>query len=426
MMTYDEALAFIHGATRVGARDGFARMERILEIIGNPHHKLKFVHVAGTNGKGSTATMTANILTRAGYKTGLFVSPYVVDFRERIQLNGQLIPKDELARAVSELQPAFAQVKQEIAECTEFETVTVIALYWYAQQGCDYVVLEAGIGGLTDKTNVIPAPVVAVLTSISFDHVQILGDTLEAIASNKAGIIKAGSRAALYCDLPQEAKEAILAHCEKTGVQPNIPDRTQLTIGQIGGTGSDFTYKGRGYHVPLIGRHQIYNALTVLAVCEELEKAGAVLPYEIVRDAIRDTRFVGRCEVLREDPLCIIDGAHNIDGAQALCRVLDEVMAGKRITIVMGMLEDKDYRESITMLASRASRFIAVTPDSYRSLPAEKTADIAKAVCADVTVISKPAEGALHALRTAEKNEVIIACGSLYMIGEVKEALLTE
>jgi len=424
MMTYDEALAFIHGATRVGARDGFARMERILEIIGNPHHKLKFVHVAGTNGKGSTATMTANILTKAGYKTGLFVSPYVVDFRERIQLCGQLIPKDALARAVTELQPAFAQVKAEIAECTEFETVTVIALYWYAQQNCDYVVLEAGIGGLNDKTNVIPAPEVAVLTSISFDHVQILGNTLEAIASNKSGIIKPGSRAALYCDLPEEARAAILAHCEKVDVQPNIPDLSQLEIESITGTGSDFSYKGRRYHVPLIGRHQIYNALTVLAVCEELERKGAVLPYEVIRDAIADTRFVGRCEVLREEPLCIIDGAHNIDGAQALCRVLDEVMAGKKITLVMGMLEDKDYVESITMLAGRASRFIAVTPDSYRSLAAEKTAEIAGKVCADVTVIGKPAEGALYALQTAEKDEVIIACGSLYMIGEVKEALL--
>ena len=424
MMTYDEALAFIHGATRVGARDGHARMERVLEIIGDPHRKLKFIHVAGTNGKGSTATMTANILTRAGYKTGLFVSPYVVDFRERIQLCGQLIPKDELARVVTELQPAFAQVKAEIAECTEFETVTLIALYWYAQQECDYVVLEAGIGGLTDKTNVIPAPAVAVLTSISFDHVQILGHTLEAIASNKAGIIKPGSHAALYCDLPEEAKAAVLAHCAKVGVEPNIPDLSALEIKAVTGTGSDFIYKGRSYHVPLIGRHQVYNTLTVLAVCEELEKQGVELAYEDIHTAIAETRFVGRCEVLRKEPLCIIDGAHNIDGAQALCRVLDEVMEGKRITLVMGMLEDKDYKESITMLASRADRFIAVTPDSYRSLAAEKTAEIASAVCGNVTAIHKPAEGALHAFRTAEENEVIIACGSLYMIGEVKEALL--
>ncbi|MBQ5761090.1 MAG: bifunctional folylpolyglutamate synthase/dihydrofolate synthase, partial [Clostridia bacterium] len=293
MMTYDEALAFIHGATRVGARDGHARMERVLEIIGDPHRKLKFIHVAGTNGKGSTATMTANILTRAGYKTGLFVSPYVVDFRERIQLCGQLIPKDELARVVTELQPAFAQVKAEIAECTEFETVTLIALYWYAQQECDYVVLEAGIGGLTDKTNVIPAPAVAVLTSISFDHVQILGHTLEAIASNKAGIIKPGSHAALYCDLPEEAKAAVLAHCAKVGVEPNIPDLSALEIKAVTGTGSDFIYKGRSYHVPLIGRHQIYNTLTVLAVCEELEKQGVELAYEDIHTAIAETRFVG-------------------------------------------------------------------------------------------------------------------------------------
>lgn len=426
MMTYEAALGFIHGATRVGARDGFARMERMLEILGNPHHKLKFIHVAGTNGKGSTATMTANILTRAGYRTGLFISPYVVDFRERIQLDGRLIPKEELAAAVEALQPAFAQVKAEIAECTEFETVTLIALWWYARQGCDYVVLEAGIGGRSDKTNVIPAPAVAVLTSISFDHTHILGNTLAAIADNKSGIIKPGCRAAVYCDLPAEALEVVQKRCAEVGVTPNIPNMGRLEILHLGAEGSDIRYKGQAYHVPLIGRHQIFNTLTVLAVCEELRAQGAVLPYETVRDAIADTRFVGRCERLRTDPLCIIDGAHNIDGARALGRVIDEVMADRRVTLVMGMLADKDYRESITLLAGRADRFIAVTPDSYRSLPAAEAAEVAKMVCGDVAVVEKPAEGALYALRTAAPDEVIIACGSLYMIGEVKQALLAE
>ena len=161
----------------------------------------------------------------------------------------------------------------------------------------------------------------------------------------------------------------------------------------------------------------------MLAVCEELRAQGAVLPYETVRDAIADTRFVGRCERLRTDPLCIIDGAHNIDGARALGRVIDEVMADRRVTLVMGMLADKDYRESITLLAGRADRFIAVTPDSYRSLPAAEAAEVAKTVCGDVAVVEKPAEGALYALRTAAPDEVIIACGSLYMI---KQALLAE
>ncbi|MBQ2691625.1 MAG: bifunctional folylpolyglutamate synthase/dihydrofolate synthase [Clostridia bacterium] len=423
-MTYDEALNWIHGATRIGARDGFARIERVLELAGDPHKRLKFVHVAGTNGKGSTATMTANILTRAGYKTGLFISPYVVDFRERIQLCGQLIPRDELASAVETLKPVFEQVKAEIAECTEFEVVTVIGLWWFAKMGCDFVVLECGIGGLNDKTNVIPSPEVAAIASISFDHVAILGSTLREIASQKAGIIKPGCSAALYCDLTDEALAAIMERCSEAGVVPNIPDKNAPTDVSISGEGCDFTYKGRRWHVPLIGRHQIYNALTVIAVCEELRKRGFAISDDDIAEGIAGTSFVGRCEILRREPLCIIDGAHNIDGAQSLCGVIDEVMKGRHVTVVMGMLEDKDYRESITMIASRAAKFIAVTPDSYRSLPAEKTAEIARAVCSDVIVSDKPADGAALALETAGKDDVIIACGSLYMIGEVKERIL--
>ena len=422
-MRYEEALNFIHGATRTGARDGFARMERMLELMGQPQKKLRFVHIAGTNGKGSTATMTANILHDAGYKTGLFISPYVVDFRERIQLDGEMIPQQELADAVEVLLPLFARIKEEISECTEFETVTLIALYWYARQGCDFVVLECGIGGLNDKTNVIDVPEVAAVTSISFDHTNILGTTLAEIAGQKAGIIKPGCGAALYCDLPEEARAVLLEKCREAGVIPNIPDLSKLEIKSMAAEGSDIVYKGQSYHIPLIGRHQIYNTLTVIAICEELEKRGFGISDENIRRGISTTRFVGRCEILRRDPLVIIDGAHNIDGAEALCRVIDEVMAGKRITVIMGMLEDKDYRQAITMVAKRAWRFIAVTPDSYRALSAIRTAVIATPFCRNVTIIDKPFDGAKYAVQTAGEDEVIIACGSLYMIGDVKRAV---
>ncbi|MEA4921452.1 MAG: folylpolyglutamate synthase/dihydrofolate synthase family protein [Clostridiaceae bacterium] len=424
-MTYEEALSFIHGATRTGARDGFGRITRALEIIGNPQKRLKFVHVAGTNGKGSTATMTANVLTAAGFKTGLFISPYVVDFRERIQLDGQFIPKADLAAVVDELMPVFEQVKREVAECTEFETVTVIALYWYAKMGCDFVVLEAGIGGLHDKTNVIDPPMVSVITSISFDHMKILGNTLAEIAGQKSGIIKSGSSVALYCDLPKEALDVLLERCREVGTMPNIPDLEKLEILSIGAEGSDIRYKGLEYHIPLIGRHQIYNTLTVIAVCEELIRQGVHIDYRNVYNGISGTHFVGRCEILLKKPLFIIDGAHNIDGARSICRVMDEVMAGRKITAIMGMLEDKAYHEAIEMVSSRAARFIAVTPDSYRCLPAEKAAEVAKSFCDNITVIPKPAEAALYALETASEDEVIIACGSLYMIGEIKECLLS-
>ena len=423
-MTYEEALNFIHGATRTGARDGFGRIKRVLEVLGNPQKKLKFVHIAGTNGKGSTATMTSNVLAEAGYKTGLFISPYVVDFRERIQLNGHLIPKEELTKAVEETLPAFEQVKKEIAECTEFETVTVIALYWYAKMGCDFVVLEAGIGGLNDKTNVIDPPEVAVITSVSFDHTNILGNTLAEIAGQKSGIIKKGSSAVLYCDLPTEALEVLLDKCRSLGITPNIPDKNFCRVLLMDGNGSHFIYKGRDYFVPLIGGHQINNALTVIAVCEELEKRGFAIGYDNLKRGIEKTSFVGRCEVLHRDPLLIIDGAHNEDGANSLCRVIDDVMSGRKITVIMGMLEDKDYRKCIEMVASKADRFIAVRPDSYRSLDPGVTAKIASEKCSCVSVADSPSKAAREALETCGKDEVIVACGSLYMIGEVKETVL--
>ncbi len=425
-MKYEDALSYIHGATRSGGHTGSARVLRALELLGQPQKKLRFVHVAGTNGKGSTSTMTASVLHAAGFKTGLFISPYVIDFRERIQLDGEMIPKQELADAVETLIPVFEQVKSEISECTEFELDVVIAFYWFARVGCDFVVLECGIGGLNDKTNVIDPPEVAVICTIAFDHTASLGNTLASIAAHKGGIIKPGSSVVLYCDQPEEARAVLLGCCEKCGITPNIPDVSALEVHSVTAAGSDFAYKGLEYHVPLVGRHQVNNALTVIAVCEELRARGFDVPYEAVRGGIAATRFVGRCEILREEPLCIIDGAHNPDGAASLCCVIDEVMAGRRITAVMGMLEDKDYRDVIAMVARKVSRFIAVTPDSYRSLAAEKAAAVAAPYCGDVTVIADPSEAVRFALATAQKDEVVLACGSLYLIGQIKETVLAD
>ncbi|MBE6994793.1 MAG: bifunctional folylpolyglutamate synthase/dihydrofolate synthase [Ruminococcaceae bacterium] len=423
-MKYEDALSYIHNATRQGGHQGFGRVRRALELLGEPQKKLRFVHVAGTNGKGSTCTMTARVLQQAGYRTGLFISPYVIDFRERIQLNGEMIPRQELADAVEALIPVFDRVKREISECTEFELDVVLALYWFAKVGCDIVVLECGIGGREDKTNIIDPPEVAAVCTIAFDHMGSLGNTLASIAGHKGGIIKPGSSVVLYWDQPEEARAVLLDCCEKAGVTPNIPDPALLTVGETTIEGTDFTYKGRPYHVPLVGRHQVNNAMTVIAICEELSKRGFCVPYEAVRDGMNLTRFVGRCEVLRHDPLCIIDGAHNPDGAASLCRVIDEVLTGRRITAVMGMLEDKDYPDVIAMVARKVSRFIAVTPDSYRSLDAEKAAAVAAPHCADVTVIADPTDAIRHAIDTAAPDEVIIACGSLYLIGQIKETVL--
>ncbi len=388
---------------------------------------LKFIHVAGTNGKGSTTAMTAGILCRAGFRTGMYVSPFVEDFRERIQLDGQMISKEELSRRMSAIKEKIeALMAAGGMQPTEFEIITALAIWYFSDMRCDFVVLEVGLGGRWDATNIVPAGNIAVITSISMDHMSILGDTLSEIAAEKCGIIKPGCLAVTCAGQPEEAMAVIRRTCAQTGVRLYMPDADRLRVVSENLGGTDIEYKGKNLHIPLLGAHQIQNALTVLETVEALRDSGYELPDVCVREGIASTRWGGRLEIVREKPLCIIDGAHNADAVRVLCAALDKFFAGRRIIAIMGMMKDKEYDTCIPLVAKRCAALLGVSAHGARALDAQTVARTASGHCAVTRAYESMKDAVGEALRLAGKDDVILACGSLYIIGEIKQLLQHE
>jgi len=348
-MTYEEALGFIHARSHLGTHKGLLRMRELLRRLGDPQRSLRFVHIAGSKGKGSTAAMTERMLREAGYRTGLFISPYVYDFRERMQINGMLPDTELLADTLTRIAPAIESMTRDGDPVSEFETVTALALCLFAREKCEIVSFEVGIGGLLDSTNVIDPPLVAAICSLSLEHTELLGETIQEIAYQKCGIIKKGSRVAAYCDLPKEALPVLYDACVRCGIIPNVADMAKLKTISMSGAGGNFVYKGLRYHVPLAGEHQIKNALTVIAIAEELRTAGLLISQEALERGIAQVSFPGRLETVREHPLCIVDGAHNPAKIGSLCAAIDRFYSGRRLICVMGMLKRR-----ITPSASRS------------------------------------------------------------------------
>ncbi|MBQ7491847.1 MAG: bifunctional folylpolyglutamate synthase/dihydrofolate synthase [Clostridia bacterium] len=422
-MTYEQALDYIHTRIHRGTRQGMPRMRLLMEKLGNPQKRLKIIHVAGSNGKGSTCTMLESVLRQAGYRTGLFISPYVFDFRERIQLCGELVDKQLMADTLETMLPVFQEMKALDQECTEFETLTALAFVIFAQAGVDFAVIEVGIGGLLDCTNVIDPPVLAVIGAISLEHTEILGNTIPEIAAQKCGIIKAGCRVAAYCGLHPEARAVLEDTCASLGITPRLADPAALEVLSERDRGSCFRYAGEEYFVPLAGKHQVYNALTVLSATAELREAGFDLPEEAVQKGLAATRFVGRLQIVRDKPKCLLDGAHNPGKLKALAQALEELYPGKPLICVMGIMRRKDYHAAIPFMAGRSRVFIAVPAEDFsgESLPPEEMAHLAARFCDDVRVCASAEEGARLALRLAHENDVVVACGSMYLLGDAKK-----
>lgn len=421
-MTYEESLAFIHSHKRFSGASTMAHITELLNRMGNPQNKLKFVHIAGTNGKGSTTTMTANILRHAGYKTGLYISPFVLCFRERMQINGVMISERELAEITAEVKQHCDAMAKNGSEPIEFELVTAIALQWFARQGCDIVCFEVGLGGRFDATNVIAPPLVQVITSISLDHTAILGDTIEQIAFEKCGIIKGG---VTVCYPVQElsALSVIMEQCAIKGstlVQPNAN-----SIEVLNHTLFDtvFCYRGLELHPSLAGEHQIYNAVTVVETCIQLRLQGFGIKDSDIVYGIGNTHFPARMEVLSRKPLIVLDGAHNPSGTQALERALQQLSTHK-ITVIMGMLADKDWKDSSARIARHAAKFIAVTPPSPRALSAEQLALVVKQHCADVQSCNNIPQATALAVENLGEQDALVVCGSLFLAAEVRPILL--
>ena len=415
-MDYQEALAYISGTAFFGSKPGLERIAALLEKLGDPQKQLRFVHIAGTNGKGSCAAMTASILKAAGYKTGLYTSPYLYRFNERMQIGGKQIPDDTLAQLVARVKP-IAEAMDD--HPTEFELMTAVAMLWYAEERCDVVVLEVGLGGRFDATNIIDAPEAAVIMNIGLDHTAVLGETVEQIAFEKAGILKPGTEAVLF-EQPENVTAVIRARCEELGVPLHIADFSQIVSEFDSLYGQSFSYRGEPYALPLLGRHQLKNAATVLELVEVLRRKGWKLEQSDVEHGLYAVSWPGRFELLSDDPLFVVDGGHNPQCAQTVAENLLHYFPDKRRILLLGILRDKDVAGLTDILDPAADEYLCITPDSFRALPAAELAEHLKRYGKPVTVCDSIRDGVTAALERSDGDTVVCAVGSLYSVGEIR------
>lgn len=413
-MTGTEAAELIHQRAWVGQKPGLERIRRLLGKLGNPQNQLKFVHIAGSNGKGSTAAMLASVLSAAGLNTGLYTSPHLWDFRERFQVNSAPISQGELVELT-------AQVLDQAEDETEFELMTAIGMLHFLRSKCDLVVLETGLGGRLDSTNVIPAPEAAVITHIGLEHTELLGDTVEKIAEEKAGIIKPGCGVVLY-----EQGYSIyslfeyLCHSLHSGLRLTV----EPVVLSAGLEGQTFTYRDKGpYHISLLGEYQVHNAAVVLDTVEVLRRRGWNIPEDAVVQGLDRARWPGRMELVRRAPDVILDGGHNPQCMEALARALGELYPEKKLVFLTGVLADKNWSAMVGELLPLAKEFVAITPDSPRAMPAQDLAEYMENQGVKAVSCETVQEGVDRAMEAAGPEGAVCVCGSLYIIGEARHLL---
>ena len=423
-MNCNEAIEYIHSLEKFGIKPGMERIRALCSALGNPQDKLKVIHVAGTNGKGSTSTIISNILRKSGYNTGLFISPYVTDFRERIQYNGNMIEKKELAECVETVKEIIDELSTKGIQPTEFEALTATAFLYFKRKKCDFVVLEVGLGGRLDSTNVINAPYVSVLTSISFDHTAILGDTIEEIASEKCGIIKFGAETVAYPFQDEKAMQIIRNTCETKCNSLRIPDVSALSVGEEKIDGTDVEYKSLHYKLPLAGKHMVYNSITAVEAVRSLDRFNINISDEAIRNGIETSVMPARMELIKKKPVIILDGGHNEGCAQALADYIRKHIEGKRIIMVSSLMADKDYESYLRTVLPFAETFIATKADVPRALSSDELMKTASVYCKNCFDISEPEKAIKAALNITQPEDVLIICGSFYLAGEIRNYLL--
>lgn len=422
-MTYSESLEYIHSVSWRGCRPGLERIVELCRKMGDPQDSLRFVHIAGTNGKGSTSSMLSSILLSAGYTVGLFTSPYVESFNERIRYNGVNIADDELAE-VTEYVRGFADTMAD--QPTEFELITAIGLEYFARKKCDIVVLECGLGGRLDSTNVISTPVLSVITGIDLDHMSLLGDTTEKMAWEKAGIIKP-SVPVLYGECDEAAARVIEKAAAEACSTCRHTDFSRISMISSDLDGSVFRFGGEAYSLFMLGLYQLQNAATVLTAVEMLREQGIALSPDAVREGLASARWSARFEILSRSPFMVYDGAHNPQGISAAVENIKHYLAplspDGKLALLMGVMSDKDHGKMIEMLSPLVWRAFTVSPQNERSLDASAVADEFSLL--DVPSASFPTvyEGVAAAVRAArESGRPLICLGSLYMYADVKAA----
>ena len=422
-MHYKETLEYIQSLNQYGSVLGLDNMLRLCEKLGHPETRCKFIHIAGTNGKGSTAAYIAHMLMAAGFRVGRYVSPTITDYRERFQIGKRMITQKDLCEYVERLKAVCEELVAEgHPHPTPFEVETALGFLYFAEKKCDYVVLEVGMGGATDATNVIPAPVACVWASISMDHMGFLGKDLTSIARVKAGIAKEGSLL-ISCKQEPEVEKVLQEQAEKVCGSLVIADASQATGIKYGLTTQQFSYKGLPkLKIHLAGIHQISNAVTAVEVMLQLRKMGVDISDKAIYKGLEDTIWQARLEVLGKQPLFVIDGAHNEDAARKLVSSIETYFSGKRMIYIMGVLKDKEYEKILSMTAKYAEHILTITPpENPRALGAYELALAAREYHNQVTNLSSLEEAVEVSHLLADKDTVILCFGSLSYLGAIKK-----
>ena len=419
-MDYRQAVEFVESSSIVRERYGLEKLQQALHLLGDPHHHTEFVHIAGTNGKGSTAAMTASVLQTAGYRTGLYTSPHLMRYNERMQIDGVPISDEDFVEAASQVQRVCEQLG---GVPIVFEVLTLMALWYFAQQRCDIVVLEVGIGGLLDSTNVIPSPKVAIITQLGMDHTETLGNTLEEIAAQKGGIVKEGTPTVMALQEPS-AVAIVQQICDKHHAPLALADPERLRVLDASVAGQ--TLEDREYGkmmLPLAGEHQRKNAANVLEAVAMLRTQGYRISDDDVREGIAKTVWPARFERLSTAPDFILDGGHNPQCLHAATAALREYYPGQKVVFLVGMMADKDTDHMLAEMASIAKSFVCIRPDSPRAMQPQLLAQqLTERFHLPACACGSVHEGIAEATRQAGKEGVVCALGSLYLAGEVRAA----
>lgn len=424
-MKYQEALDYMDSLKNYGIVPGLGSIRELCRRLDNPQEGLRFVHIAGTNGKGSVLAYVSTVAGCAGYRVGRYISPAVREYRERFQVNGRMITQKELCGLVEELRRVCdAMVAEGLPHPTPFEVETALGFLYFSQKECDLVVLETGMGGRLDATNVIRNTLVAVLTSISMDHMQYLGNTLGAIAGEKTGILKPGCRAVSAVQAP-EAMEVVRAQAQQMQVPLIVAEGEKAKKVRYGLERQRFDYDGmKDLEISLAGKYQIGNAVLAIEVCRALRECGFDIPEETLRQGLRDTRWPGRFTVLGRKPLFVADGAHNEDAAKKLAESIEFYFTNKRIIFIMGILKDKEYEKIIEITAHYAEQILTVAPPGNpRAMGSYELAQEVAKVHPRVTAVDSLEEAVEISHLLAGKEDVILAFGSLSYLGRLMEIM---
>lgn len=409
----EEAIEYLNNCHWDTKQQAVLRTRELLKCLGDPQKKLKFVHVGGTNGKGSTCAMTESILRHAGYRTGMFPSPYIERFNERIQLNAENIPDEALARITGIVADAADAMEDRPRH---FELITAIGMLYFLESKCDIVVLEVGMGGEFDSTNAIDAPEAAVFTNIGLDHTQYLGSTVEEIAKTKSGIIKPGSAVVVYNNIPSVIR-VIEEKAKACGDPVYYASDVEITPLEHSLTGQRFSVGTKTCQIRLLGEHQLQNVRTVLKTVEALRDRGWNIPEDAVETGLAEAKWPARLELLNEDPVFLLDGGHNPQCAEAVKNAIREYLPGRKVTFLLGILQDKDYLHALRELLPLGAHVITATPDSPRALKAEELAEVIR----KEGYTAEPAETVEEAIRKAlDTGSPVVAFGSLYLAGLIR------